>query len=72
MLSNEMFAGSCVFSLLVTVFNLGKNTVTLKRGDPFCSVYFLRVEEGATLYEKQSKRIANAYGEALSGNPPPV
>lgn len=47
--------------LLVTLFNLGKTTVKLKRGVPFCSLCVLRVDGGATLYEKPGKSIT---GEA--------
>lgn len=43
--------------LLVTLFNLGRKTVTLRRGTAFCSLCVLRVEDGATLYEKPGKRI---------------
>ena len=43
--------------LLVTLFNLGKTTVTLKRGASFCSLCILRVEEGAVLYGKAGKSI---------------
>ena len=47
--------------LLITLFNLGKTTVTLKRYAPFCSLCVLRVDDGATLYEKPGKSIT---GEA--------
>ena len=43
--------------LLVTVFNLGKKTVALERGQKFCSVFFVRVEEGVRPYNKGSKQI---------------
>lgn len=43
--------------LLVTLFNLGRKTVTLRRCMPFCSLCVLRVEDGATLYGKPGKRI---------------
>ncbi len=43
--------------LLVTLFNLGKTTVTLKRYSRFCSLCVFRVEEGAALYGKGSKSI---------------
>ncbi len=43
--------------LLITVFNLGKKTVTLARGAQFCCLYVLRVEQGARLYEKPGKRL---------------
>ena len=44
--------------LLVTLFNLGKTTVRLKRFAPFCSLCVLRVDSGATLYDKPGKSIA--------------
>lgn len=43
--------------LIITVFNLGKKTVQLKRGDPFCTLYVLQVLEGARPYDKPSKQI---------------
>lgn len=43
--------------LLVTLFNLGKKTVTLKRHERFCSLCVLRVEDGAVLYAKGGKNI---------------
>ena len=43
--------------LLVTLFNLGKTTVTLRRGASFCSLCILRVEEGAVLYGNDPKSI---------------
>jgi len=50
--------------LIVTVFNLGRKTVTLKRQDPFCSLSLVRVEEGAALYSLPGKRIT---GETTTG-----
>lgn len=44
--------------LLVTLFNLGRETVELKRRAAFCSLCVLRVDEGARLYEKPGKNIA--------------
>lgn len=43
--------------LIITVFNLGKKTVPLKRGDPFCTLYVLQVLEGARPYDKPPKQI---------------
>ncbi len=43
--------------LLVTVFNLGKKEVFLKRGDKFCSMFFIGVEEDVRPYNKGSKQI---------------
>lgn len=43
--------------LLVTLFNLGKQTVVLKRGDSFCSLCVFAVEGVAVPYGKQAKRI---------------
>jgi dCTP deaminase len=43
--------------LIVTLFNLGKNDLRLKRRDRFCSIVFHTVGEGATLYNKPGKRI---------------
>ena len=43
--------------LLVTLFNLGKRTVTLERHERFCSLCVLRVENGAMLYGKGAKSI---------------
>jgi deoxycytidine triphosphate deaminase len=46
--------------LLVTVFNLGKTKVELKKGAPFCTLYVLNVKSGVKVYEKQAKRIVGA------------
>ena len=43
--------------LLVTLFNLGQTTVTLRRGAPFCALCVLRVDEGATLYDQPGQSI---------------
>lgn len=43
--------------LLVTVFNLGQRVITLKRGQPFCAFYILRVDLGARLYNKPPKEL---------------
>ncbi|MEH1841154.1 MAG: hypothetical protein V7L20_20945 [Nostoc sp.] len=44
--------------LSITVFNLGKRTVQLKKGQVFCTLYILDVQQGAIPYKKPSKRIA--------------
>jgi len=43
--------------LLVTVFNLGKQVITLGRRERFCALYFLGVEGTARLYSKPSKGL---------------
>ena len=43
--------------LLITVFNLGKRTVRLEAGTPFCSLYVLRVGQGVRPYTKDPKEI---------------
>ncbi len=47
--------------LLVTVFNLGKKTVKLKKGEPFCTLYVLEISKEVVAYEK--------IGKKLPGNP---
>ena len=47
--------------LLVTVFNLGKRTVTLKRGERFCSLCLLEVRGKARQYLKGAQRIPAPY-----------
>ena len=44
--------------LIVTLFNLGKNPLRLKRRDRYCSIVFHTVGDGATLYNKAGKRIS--------------
>ncbi|HIK08240.1 MAG TPA: hypothetical protein IGS40_26750 [Trichormus sp. M33_DOE_039] len=44
--------------LSITVFNLGKRTVELQKGQVFCTLYILEVKEGAIPYNKPSKRIS--------------
>jgi dCTP deaminase len=44
--------------LIVTLFNLGKKELSLKRGEPFCSLVLHTIAVGATLYNKPGKRIA--------------
>jgi dCTP deaminase len=43
--------------LIVTLFNLSKNDLRLKRRDSFCSIVLHSVADGATLYNKPGKRI---------------
>jgi dCTP deaminase len=43
--------------LLITLFNLGKATVTLHRREVFCSLTLIEVAPGAYLYEKGAKQI---------------
>jgi dCTP deaminase len=43
--------------LLITVFNLGKKTVTLRRGEPFCALTMLEVRPGARVYNKGAKLL---------------
>lgn len=47
-------------NLLVTVFNLGKKTVTLEKGAPFCTFYVLDIASGVTAYEKPGKKLPGA------------
>ncbi|WP_026104289.1 hypothetical protein [Anabaena sp. PCC 7108] len=47
--------------LSITVFNLGKRTVELKKGDPFCTIYVLDVQEGVIPYDKDAKKIVGNY-----------
>jgi deoxycytidine triphosphate deaminase len=44
--------------LSITVFNLGKRTVELKKGQDFCTLYILEVREGVIPYTKEPKKIA--------------
>jgi len=43
--------------LLITLFNLGKATLTLKKGDRFCALTLFEVGAGARLYDKDPKQI---------------
>jgi dCTP deaminase len=43
--------------LLISLFNLGKATIELQRGDPFCALPILEVAGRARLYNKQPKQI---------------
>ena len=51
--------------LLITVFNLGKRKVFLKKGDKFCTLYVLDVKFGAKHYNKQSKQITGGSKRGL-------
>ena len=44
--------------LIITVFNLGRRTVSLKRRDPFCCLVLHSVLGGASLYEKPAQLIS--------------
>jgi len=43
--------------LLITLFNLGKATLRLKKGDRFCALTLFEVGTGARLYDKDPKQI---------------
>jgi len=43
--------------LLITVFNLGKRTLFLEKGQKFCTMYVLDIGEGVTPYQKGAQRI---------------
>ncbi len=43
--------------LLVTLFNLGKRTVPLKRGQKFCSLYVMEVGKGVIPYDKDEPKM---------------
>jgi dCTP deaminase len=44
-------------NLLITVFNLGKKTVFLKKGEPFCTLYVLDVGPDVIAYDKKGKKL---------------
>ncbi|MBN3874440.1 MAG: hypothetical protein HWQ23_30475 [Nostoc sp. JL33] len=44
--------------LSITVFNLGKRTIEVKKGQVFCTLYVIDVKEGVIPYQKGSKKIA--------------
>lgn len=48
--------------LLVTLFNLGKEVVEIKRYQRFCSISIHEVAEGAKLYNRPAKRIVGEAG----------
>lgn len=43
--------------LSITVFNLGKRTIPLEKGQKFCTLYILDVKEGVIPYTKDGKTI---------------
>ncbi|MCF4968614.1 dCTP deaminase domain-containing protein [Nostoc sp. CMAA1605] len=43
--------------LSITVFNLGKRTIFLEKGQKFCTLYLLDVKEGVIPYKKDGKKI---------------
>lgn len=43
--------------LLITVFNLGKATVALRKGDPFCALTIFEVGPDAHVYNKGAKLL---------------
>lgn len=43
--------------LMITVFNLGKKTIELKKDEKFCSLIISKVADGAQLYNKGSQQI---------------
>jgi deoxycytidine triphosphate deaminase len=45
--------------LLITLFNLGKTTVSLRRGECFCALTLYEVAPGARLYGKGPKEITS-------------
>jgi len=49
-------------NLLVTVFNLGKKTVKLKKGEPFCTFYVLATSQDVIAYEKPGKKLPGSSG----------
>jgi dCTP deaminase len=48
--------------LLLSLFNLGKQTVAIRKGDPICALVLHTVADGATLYTKGAKRITGDAG----------
>lgn len=44
--------------LVITIFNLGKKTVTLRRRDRFCCLVVHQVLKGAALYDKPAQLIS--------------
>ena len=43
--------------LLITLFNLGKATITIRRRDPVCALTLFEVGAGARMYNKGAKQI---------------
>ena len=54
--------------LLITVFNLGKRTVTLRRGEEFCTLYVLDIKDGAIAYDKPGKELQGTTGSTFFQN----
>jgi hypothetical protein len=51
--------------LLVTLFNLGKKPVTLKRGEKFCSLYVIEVGKGVIPYDKPEQKQPTTGSQTL-------
>lgn len=51
--------------LVITLFNLGKQEVTIMRGAPFCALVMHRVLEGGTSYEGVAKQVAGMRKKGL-------
>jgi len=49
--------------LYVTLFNLGKTTVTLTRSEPFCALTLFEVRAGARPYDKGEKEIPGEFAK---------
>jgi dCTP deaminase len=50
--------------LLITAFNHGKRTISLRRGQKFCSLHIFDVEGPVKPYDKPGKRISGQVGSA--------
>ncbi len=44
-------------TLLITVFNHGRQTIPLRRGAPFCTLYMMRVNPAARPYNRAGKQL---------------
>jgi len=53
--------------LLITVFNLGKRTIELKKGQKFCTLYVLDIKGDAIPYQGNPKRIVGNSKKNLFG-----
>ncbi len=51
--------------LLITVFNLGKRKIILKKGQKFCTFYMVDIKGGALPYQKEPKRIVGEYKKGI-------
>lgn len=51
--------------LLVTVFNLGKRAIYLKKEEKFCTFYVLEVGKGVLAYEKNGKKLPGTSKKGL-------